>query len=220
MITISQRLKETSGQIYVDGALQSSAAATRIDVIDPATEVVIGEIAETTSSEIDHAIAQANAAQKDWWKLSALDRAHKMHLCADAMHANRAALAETLTREMGKPYKESVDEVDWCAHSIRYSAEIGRNEMGQIMGPATAGQLHYTLKQPFGTAALILPFNYPLVLLAWEAGAALAAGNAVVVKPSEYTTLTTLLFAETFASLPDGLFQVVSGGGDVGRQLV
>ena len=220
MKTILQRLKEISGQIYIDGALRNSTASTSIDVIDPATEAVIGEIPQATVSEIDDAISQANTAQKDWWKLSALDRAHSLHLCADAMHANRAPLAEALTREMGKPYKESVDEVDWCVHSIRYSAEIGRSEMGQIMGPATAGQLHYTLKQPFGTAALIMPFNYPLVLLAWEAGAALAAGNAVVVKPSEYTTLTTLLFAETFAALPKGLFQVVSGGGDVGRQLV
>lgn len=89
----------------------------------------------------------------------------------------RAPLAEALTREMGKPYKESVDEVDWSIHSIRYSAEIGRNDMGRVMGPATAGQFHYTLKVPLGVAALIMPFNYPMVLLAWEAGAALAAAT-------------------------------------------
>ena len=219
-MTLLKRLKDTSKQIYMDGVLHKSAASEVINVIDPATELVIGEIPETTPTEIDDAISQANAAQRKWQKVSALDRAQVLHQCADAMHANRAVLGEALTREMGKPYKESVDEVDWCVHSIRYSAEIGRNEMGRVIGPAIAGQFHYTLKQPRGTAALIMPFNYPLVLLAWEAGAALAAGNAVVVKPSEYTTLTTLLFAETFAALPKGLFQVVSGGGDVGRQLV
>ena len=88
------------------------------------------------------------------------------------------------------------------------------------MGPAVPGQFHYTLKQPRGTAAFIMPFNYPLVLLCWEAGAALATGNAIVVKPSEYTTLTTMLFAEATKSLPDGLFQVLSGDGRVGQSLV
>ena len=76
---------------------------------------------------------------------------------------------------------------------------MGRNELGKVLGNAVQGQFHYTLKQPLGTAVLILPFNYPLVLLAWEATAALAAGNAVIIKPSQYTTLTTLLFAEAFS---------------------
>ena len=219
-MTLLERLKNTSKQNYIDGGLKKSAAIDAIDVIDPATEDVIGKIPEATAAEIDEAIAQANAAQKGWGKMSALDRALILHQCADAIHAKRALLGEALTREMGKPYKESVDEVDWCVHSIRFSAEIARNEMGRVIGPATAGQFHYTLKQPRGTAALIMPFNYPLVLLAWEAGAALAAGNAVVVKPSEYTTLTTLLFAETFTDLPKGLFQVVSGGANVARRLV
>ena len=143
-----------------------------------------------------------------------------LHKVADEMEKRTAELAEALTREMGKPYKESVDEVGWSVHSIRYSAEIARSEMGRVMGPAVEGQFHYTLKQPLGTAVLILPFNYPMVLLAWEAGAALATGNAVVVKPSEYTTITTMLFAEAFSPLPSGLFQVLSGAGEVGRRLV
>jgi betaine-aldehyde dehydrogenase len=192
-----------------------------MDVIDPATEIAIGAFAETPSDELDACIAEANAAQRHWWKdLSAVDRAHAIHEVADAIAALKPRLAEALTREMGKPYKESLDEVDWCVHSLRYSAEVGRSEMGRVMGPAVAGQMHYTIKQPLGTIALIMPFNYPMVLLAWEAGAALAAGNACVVKPSEYTTLTTLLFAEAFAHLPKGLFQVVTGGGGVGKRLV
>lgn len=220
MTDLQQRLKAVSGQIYVGGAFVRSSASAAIDVIDPATEAVIGEIPETPRAEIDAAVAAANAAQKGWWKLSALERAHHLHEVADRMIKLKPLLAEALTREMGKPYKESLDEVDWSAHSIRHSAETARSDMGRVMGPAIAGQFHYTLKVPHGTAALIMPFNYPMVLLAWEAGAALATGNAVVVKPSEYTTLTTLIFAEVFKPLPEGLFHVVSGSGEVGRALV
>ncbi len=220
MSEIQQRMKEISGHVYLDGTLIKSNATTALDVINPATESVVGQIPETTPAEIDGAVSTANEAQKAWWKLSALDRAHIMHEVADHIASLKAPLAEALTREMGKPYKESADEVDWSVHSIRYYAEIGRNDMGRVMGPAVAGQFHYTLKQPLGTAALVMPFNYPMVLLAWEAAAALAAGNAVIVKPSEYTTLTTMLFAEGFSPLPKGLFQVVSGGSEVGQRLV
>ncbi|MEG6507403.1 aldehyde dehydrogenase family protein [Methyloligella sp. 2.7D] len=217
---VQERLKAVSGQIYMDGGFAKSGASEAYDVIDPATELVIGEIPETPAAEIDAAVESANQAQKGWWKLAALERAHILHHVADKMIELKPLLAEALTREMGKPYKESLDEVDWSAHTIRHSAEIARSDMGRVMGPATAGQFHYTLKLPLGTAALIMPFNYPMVLLAWEAGAALATGNAVVVKPSEYTTLTTLLFAEAFSPLPKGLFQIVSGGPEVGKRLV
>lgn len=215
------RIKDVSGKIYRGGAFQKGTGSGGVDVVDPATETVIGVLCETTPDEIDTCVEECNAAQRRWWRaMSAVDRAHALHEVASELHAMRPLLAEALTREMGKPYKESLDEVDWCIHSLRYSAEIGRSDMGRVMGPAVAGQMHYTLKQPVGTVALVMPFNYPLVLLAWEAGAALAGGNGCIVKPSEYTSLTTLLFADAFKHLPEGLFQVVTGGGAVGKALV
>lgn len=221
MSDVLQHISRVSGGLYRRGRVTPSAATKGHDVIDPATEEVIGSLVETPLAEIDECIAEASAAQRRWWKnLSAVERAHALHQTADRIEKMKPLLAESLTREMGKPYKESVDEVNWCVHSLRYSAEVGRSDMGRVMGPAVAGQMHYTLKVPLGTVAFIMPFNYPLVLLAWEAGAALASGNACVVKPSEYTTLTTLLFAEAFDHLPEGLFQVVTGGGEVGRHLV
>jgi acyl-CoA reductase-like NAD-dependent aldehyde dehydrogenase len=220
MTTVLQRMGDLSGKLYVGGDYRASAATQRIEVIDPATEAKIGEIAEAQESELDDVIDRANAAQKKWWALSALDRSHILHEVANKMKGMTAVLAEALTREMGKPYKESVDEVHWSVHNTRYYAEMGRNELGKVLGNAVEGQFHYTLKQPLGTAVLILPFNYPLVLLAWEATAALAAGNSVIIKPSQYTTLTTLLFAEAFSALPEGLFQVVTGEAAAGKYLV
>ncbi|MEZ5881389.1 MAG: aldehyde dehydrogenase family protein [Nitratireductor sp.] len=221
MTGVLEKMGKASNHVYVDGSLRPSNGTQTVDVIEPATEAVLGSIAHSPKSEINDALLGCQAAQKRWWReFSAVDRAHALHEIADKVTSMRSLLAEAMTREMGKPYKESCDEIDWCVHSLRYNAELGRSDQGRVMGPAVAGQFHYTLKQPRGTAALIMPFNYPLVLLCWEAGAALAAGNAVIVKPSEYTTLTTLLFAEATESLPDGLFQVVTGGGEVGQHLV
>jgi acyl-CoA reductase-like NAD-dependent aldehyde dehydrogenase len=109
--------------------------------------------------------------------------------------------------------------VDWSATAIDYYAEVARHEAGRVYGPATAGQLHFSIKEPLGVVASILPFNYPLVLFAWQAGAALAAGNAVIAKPSELTTLTTLLLMQAFAELPAGLVQCLSGDASVGAAL-
>jgi len=89
-----------------------------------------------------------------------------------------------------------------------------------VLGPVVDGQFNFTTKDPLGVVVIILPFNYPLCLLCWQAAAALATGNAVIIKPSELTTLTTLQFVDAFAGFPDGLVQVLSGGGDVGRALV
>lgn len=220
MTQILEALSEVAGKNLIAGQRIASTATAAVDVIDPATEKRIGEVALSTADEVNAAVGAAVEAQKKWARLAALDRAHVLHEVADYMARHERRYAEALTREMGKPFKEAVDEVRWSVHSIRYSAEIARNDMGRVMGPATEGQFHYTLKQPLGVAALIMPFNYPLVLLAWEAGAALAAGCAVVVKPSEYTTLCTMLFAEAFQHLPNGVFQIVTGGAEVGERLV
>ena len=173
-------------------------------MFDPATEESLGEVADATDAEVDDALAAANGAWPGWWALSALERAERLHRVAQTLRGMRTELAELMTREMGKPYKESADEVDWSITALDYYAEVGRHDTGHVLGPAVAGQMHYTLKEPMGVVAVILPFNYPYVLLCWEAAAALAAGNAVVVKPSEYTSLSTLRFVEAFEALGPG----------------
>lgn len=219
-MTAQDELRRLSGSYFIDGAYQESTSGKRHDVIDPATEDVIGEIADCSGDEIDRVIAVANRAQRAWWAQSALARAERMHEVATKMREMTPLLAEMMTREMGKPYKECADEVDWSASSFDYYAEIGRHDCGRVVGSNIEGQFHYTVKEPMGVVVTILPFNFPLVLLCWEAAAAIAAGNSVIVKPSELTTLTTLKFMAAFDALPPGVIQCVSGTGPVGKALV
>jgi betaine-aldehyde dehydrogenase len=208
-----------SGCQRINGRLVSAGGGS-IAVVDPATEQRVGEISEASTDDVKQAIAAANAAQRGWRKVNHHRRAELLHEVARRMIADRPLVAEMLTREMGKPYKESFDEVGWSASAVDYYAEIARHENGKVLGSAVDGQFHFTTKDPLGVVVIILPFNYPLCLLCWQAAAALASGNAVIVKPSELTTLTTLQFVQAFDALPSGIVQVITGGGAAGKQLV
>ncbi|RVU18919.1 aldehyde dehydrogenase [Streptomyces antnestii] len=209
-----------SGTLFVGGAPLESVSTDRRPVIDPATEIQIGHIADATDHEIEQAVDLANGARRQWWAESALHRAEKLHEVAAAIRELRPEVAELITRETGKPFKEGMDEVEWAVTATRYFAELGRHSVGRIAGPAARGQMQYTLKEPYGVVVIVLPANFPVVLLMWEAAAALAAGNAVIVKPSEFASLTTLKFMEVFSGLPAGLVQCLTGGGRVGSRLV
>ncbi len=219
-MTAIDDFKRLSGKLFVDGNWVASASTAQLDVIDPATEDRIGHIADATDAEVDQAIAIANAARKAWCAQDSRSRAVILHDIAAAIRRDKALYAEHLTREEGKPFKESVDEISWCATAIDYYAEVARHETGRLAGNTVPGQFHFAIKEPLGTIVIVLPFNYPLVLLCWEAAAALAAGNAVIVKPHEQTSLTTLKFMELFKPLPKGLMQVVTGGARVGQRLI
>jgi acyl-CoA reductase-like NAD-dependent aldehyde dehydrogenase len=219
-VTAIEELKRLSNKLFIHGDFRDSAATDGLDVIDPATEEVVGHMPIATGAEVEEAIAIANQSQKAWNKTNALSRAELMHKIAANMRESRSMLGEMLTREMGKPYKETTDEVDWSATAVDYYAEVARHDYGKVVGPAVDQQFHFTLKEPMGVVVIILPFNFPFCLLCWSAAAALATGNAVIIKPSENTALSTLKFMESFAPLPDGLIQCLPGGGDLGRQLV
>jgi acyl-CoA reductase-like NAD-dependent aldehyde dehydrogenase len=215
-----KELEKLSGKIFIDGDFRLSTSADRFDVIDPATEDVIGQFPDTTEAEVDEAIAIANKVQKEWKKVNALTRAEIMHEVATDMRKLRGVVGEMTTREMGKPYKETTDEIDWSASAVDYYAEVSRHENGKVLGPAVDDQFHFTIKEPMGVVVIILPFNYPFCLFCWEAAAAIASGNAVILKPSENTTLSSLKFMEAFSHLPDGLLQCLPGGPKVGGKLV
>ena len=129
-MTVLEDFGRLTGNIFLGGHHRKSLATEALDVIDPATEHKLGEVAETTEAEIDEAIAIGHAAQKKWWAISGLERSEIMHEVANRMHHMRPRLAEAMTREMGKPYKESADEVEWSVSAIRYNAEVGRSDAG------------------------------------------------------------------------------------------
>ncbi len=219
MSEVVAKHRSLSRTLYLDGTFVFSAGPV-YPVINPATEEQIGEIAESTPEEIERAIGIADAAQKAWWARSGAERADIMHEVTRATKTMNAVLAESLTREQGKTYKEAMDEIGWCASAMSYYAEISRQEGGRVHGPSAPGQLHLTMKEPLGIVAAIIPFNYPYLLLFWEVAAAVGAGNAVIIKPSDYTSLSTLLLMEAFAPLPPGLVQCVTGRGAAGARLV
>lgn len=216
---VEAQIREISGCNFIAGEWLKSAGPLR-EIINPATEEVIGHFADATKEEVDQAVEIANKAQRQWWSLSALDRANALHRVAERMLENSQKTGECLTREMGKPFRESNWEGGAAASSFRYYAEIARSEQGRIAGPAIAGQIQMVIKEPLGTVVSIVPYNFPMLLAGWQSAAALAAGNAVVIKPSELTSMTISMWMEAFDHLPKGLVQVVTGGAQTGENLV
>jgi acyl-CoA reductase-like NAD-dependent aldehyde dehydrogenase len=126
-----------------------------------------------------------------------------------------------LTREGGKPLPENRDEVEWIASCFDYYAEMGRDVVGRVISPVARNQFNFVIKEPYGVCGLIVPWNYPLLLLVWKLAPALAAGNTVVAKPSEHTPLATLRLMRAFEEFPEGCVNVVTGfGGEAGAPLV
>lgn len=196
------------------------AETTKIKIVNPATGETFEEIVATSRKELDAAAKRAKSAFEEWRGISGLERAEIFHGISRTLASHGDELAEIMTREGGKPFVENRDEVDWTAACFDYYGEIARDSVGYLPAPIEAEQLALVIKEPVGTAACIVPWNYPLLLAAWKVAPALAAGNAVILKPSEETPLATQRMAEIIEGLPDGLLQVVHGAGDVGEMLV
>lgn len=192
----------------------------RLKVINPATEEGIEEIPTTGRAELDAVTENAKRGFEEWRGFAGLDRAEVFHDISRALRDSADELAEIMTREGGKPYIENHDEVTWTAACFDYYGEIARDNVGYLPAPIEPQQLALVIKEPVGTVACIVPWNYPLLLAAWKVAPALAAGNAVILKPSEETPLATRRMTEMVEGLPEGLLQVIYGAGDVGDALV
>ncbi len=199
----------------------SATNAKSIPVINPATEKVIGRVPRMDARDADRAVKIARAAFEDWRWVPGVEKAAMLHEVARRIRAMQKELATLMTREGGKPFCENRDEVEWTAACFNYYAEIGRNSRGSSLPPVAHHQVNFTIKEPYGVVVAIVPWNYPLLLLSWKVAPALAAGNAVIIKPSEETPLATLALKDAFSGLPEGVVQIVTGyGEEIGEALV
>ena len=200
----------------------TGAADGRVfEVVNPANEEVLDTAPCGGATDVDRAVAAAARAFPEWRRTPGIERAEKLHHAARKIREDREGLAVLLTKEGGKPLPENRDEVEWIAACFDYYAEIGRDAIGRVISPVARQQFNFVIKEPYGVAGLIVPWNYPLLLLSWKLGPALAAGNTVVAKPSEHTPLSTLRLMQAFADFPAGVVNVVTGyGGEAGAALV
>jgi delta 1-pyrroline-5-carboxylate dehydrogenase len=192
----------------------------RLSVVNPATEESIEEIPTTDRGGLDETAERAMRGFEEWRGFAGLDRAEVFHEISAELRGHADELAGIMTAEGGKPFIENRDEVTWVAACFDYYGEIARDSVGYLPAPIEPQQLAMVVKEPVGTVACIVPWNYPLLLAAWKVAPALAAGNAVILKPSEETPLATRRMMELMEDLPEGLFQAVYGAGDVGDALV
>ncbi len=199
---------------------QAAGDGAAVEVVNPATEEVLATVGSASAEQLDAALAVAVEGQRAWADTPATERADILHGVAAWLREHTEALADVMTREIGKPLVENADEVGWTAAAFDFYAELGRASAGRVIPPIESTQLALVMKEPVGVVACIVPWNYPLLLLAWKLAPALAAGNACVCKPSELTPLSTLMLAEAFAPLPPGAVALLAGAGDVGARLV
>jgi betaine-aldehyde dehydrogenase len=203
------------------GGRWAKAKREAIPVVDPATEEVLESVPRGTAEDVDRAVQAARQAFADWRFLPGVEKAALLHEVARRMRERHAELARTMTLEGGKPYCENYDEVEWSAACFDYYAEVGRDCRGASLPPVAHHQVNFTIQEPYGVVAAIVPWNYPLLLMAWKLAAALAAGNTVVLKPSEETPLATLDLENAFSALPRGVVNIVTGyGREVGEAMV
>lgn len=200
--------------MYVNGRFTPSHSGQTMDVIDPATEELIDTVPAGNEADAHQAIAAAKAAFQSWRWVGGVERAEMLHEAAHKMKTHAHELAQLLTREQGKPMPENEEELEWTIGTFNYYAEMARTYRGRVLAPATRSQFNFVLKEPYGVAACIIPFNFPLLLMAWKVAPALAAGNTVIIKPSETTPLTTLRLAEmAFDHFPPGVVNILTGEG-------
>jgi acyl-CoA reductase-like NAD-dependent aldehyde dehydrogenase len=189
-------------------------------VENPASEETLTSVGLPSAEQLDAAVVAANEAFPARAATPAVERAELLHEVATRLRARTDELARVMTLEGGKPLIENSDEVGWTASAFDYYAEMGRNFAGRVIPSIESTQLALVVKEPIGAWGCIVPWNYPLLLLAWKLAPAIAAGNTVVAKPSELTPLSTLILAPCFDHLPPGVVNIVAGAGDVGSAIV
>jgi succinate-semialdehyde dehydrogenase/glutarate-semialdehyde dehydrogenase len=210
------------GRCYIGGQWVEADDGAVLDVLDPATGEVVALVASMGEAETRRAVAEAERAWPLWRGLTAEERGGLLRRWHDLMLKNKEDLARIMTAEQGKPLAEARGEIAYAASFLDWFAEEGRRVYGDLIPPHQAGKRILVLKQPIGVCAAIKPWNFPTAMITRKAGAALAAGCSMVVKPAAETPLSALALAVLAerAGIPAGVFNVVTGDAiPIGREL-
>ncbi|VVP81649.1 NADP/NAD-dependent aldehyde dehydrogenase PuuC [Pseudomonas fluorescens] len=220
---IAQQLKFPTAS-FVDGAPYTSGSGKTFTTTNPATSEVLAEITACDARDVDIAVARAKQAFDDgrWHKLSPGERKKVLLRFADLLEQNTVELSVMESLDSGKPIREcQLVDIPETIHMIRWHAEL-IDKIYDNTAPVGSGALSLVVREAIGVVGLVLPWNFPLLMLAWKIGPSLAAGCSIIVKPAKETTLTALRVAELAheAGVPAGVFNVLSGGGsEVGEPL-
>jgi succinate-semialdehyde dehydrogenase/glutarate-semialdehyde dehydrogenase len=208
----------TLHQMFVGGSWQPSASGETFDATSPATGELIGTVPQGDRNDARRAIAAARAAADGWARLTAFERAAKMHAVGDLIESRREQLARTLTLDQGKPLRaEAFDEVDELIQYWRIAAEDAKRLGGELPNSVSPGKRVLLVRRPRGVVGVISPWNWPYTMPAELLAPALACGNAVVWTPAPSTAICAVALAGCIADadLPPGVFNLVSGPGPV-----
>jgi aldehyde dehydrogenase (NAD+) len=204
-------------RLFIGGQWVDAAAGGEVDVFNPYTGQKIVSVAEAREEDVDRAVAAARAAAPGWAKLAAHERGRLLLKLADADYLARLEATNT-----GHPVRDCRNlDVPRTVLCFRYFGGMADKLEGSVV-PVDAGFLNYVERQPIGVVGQIVPWNFPLMFVSWKLGPALAAGNTVVMKPSEITPLSTLRVAELMQQVgfPDGVVNIVTGYGHTAGQRI
>lgn len=219
-MTVNERCP--AGHNFVGGAWVAPASGAYVDITDPATGETLAQVASGSRDDVDAAARAARAVAPEWAECPPAERAAALRAIADDLEAASERFARLESANVGKPLRLARGEVAEAVDDLRYLSGACRSGEGLAAGSYRRGTTSMIRHEPMGVVGLVTAWNFPLMGAALKAGAALAAGNSVVLKPSEQTPLTTLALAEIAAAhLPKGVLNVVTGDGDpVGAALV
>ena len=204
-------------KMYINGKFVESCSGKWIDVLNPSTEEVISRQPEGTIDDVDEALDAARPAQKPWAALPAVERAKYLNRLADGIRKRSKEFVDIIMREQGKTRTWATVEVGVTADYFDYMATFARHIEGEVIPSDRPGETMILTKRPIGVVSGILPWNFPLFLIARKAGAALIAGCTIVLKPSQLTPENCCEFAKVVdeAALPKGVINIVTGKGSV-----
>lgn len=210
-------------QLLINGEWRDASNGKTQPVVNPATEEVIAEVASATPEDVDTAVKAARAAlEGPWGKMPARERGRLVYKLGEQLMAEADEMARLETLHNGKPITESRHvEIPMAAECLQYFAGWADKVHGETV-PVKGGQLVYTLREPVGVVAAIVPWNFPLLIAIWKVAPALAMGNTVILKPASQTPLTALKLGEMATNLgfPPGVLNVITGSGSTAGQAI